>query len=90
MAEEQMGCIDEVPYYRIKVQGHLAPRMLQWFDGLQAYPTPAGETVLFGPMADSAVLYGALSRIRDLNLPLLEVVRVEPAERLRLQRLEES
>lgn len=76
----------QAPHYRIRVQRYLAPRMLNWFDGLHAAATPAGETLLTGPLADAAALYGALSRIRDLNLPLLEVVAIDPVETLIRQR----
>jgi len=41
---------------------------------------PDGETVLTGPVIDQAALYGILSRIRDLGVPLLSVKRLSSDE----------
>ena len=40
--------------------------------------TEGDTTVLTGPVADQAALHGLLIRIRDLNLTLLSVERLEP------------
>ena len=37
-----------------------------------------GTTVLSGIAADQAVLHGLLQRIRDLGLPLISVLRIDP------------
>jgi hypothetical protein len=37
---------------------------------------PGGETVIAGPVADEAALHGLLTKIRDLNLPLISVCRL--------------
>ena len=37
-----------------------------------------GQTTLTGPVADQAALHGMLARVRDLNLPLLLVRRLDP------------
>ena len=37
-----------------------------------------GETVFVGQVADQAALHGILNTIRDLDLLLLEVRRLEP------------
>ena len=63
-------------HYEIRVQGHLRPEWTVWFDGL-AVQLQAGETVLTGPVADQAALYGLLKRVRDLGLPLLSVNPIE-------------
>ena len=39
---------------------------------------PDGTTVLSGIAADQAVLHGLLQRIRDLGLPLISVLRIDP------------
>jgi hypothetical protein len=70
------------PWYRIRLQGHLTPRTLQWLEDLTCWRTPQGETVLLGALPDSAALYGVLHRIERLHLPLLEVAAVEPTEAL--------
>ena len=47
---------------------------------LWAISTGNGETILTGPVADQAALHGLLIRIRDLNLTLLSVERIEPVK----------
>jgi len=66
------------PLYQIKVKGHLDPRWSEWFDGLAITHKPNGETLLAGPVVDQAALHGLLSKVRDLGLTLLLVIRVEP------------
>jgi hypothetical protein len=70
--------IAQPEYYVIRVRGHLEPRWAEWFSGLTLTHTEAGETILAGPVADQAALHGLLVRIRDLNLTLVSVARVEP------------
>ncbi|MGE5263027.1 MAG: hypothetical protein ACM3S0_06570 [Acidobacteriota bacterium] len=65
--------------YTIRIKGHLAPRWSEWFAGMEITQTDSGETLLSGPIADQAALHGLLARIRDLNLALVSVTRVEPA-----------
>jgi hypothetical protein len=63
----------------IRVRGHLeADYWATWFDGMTVTIEENGETVVRGPVADQAALYGLLARLRDLALPLLSVNRVEP------------
>jgi hypothetical protein len=64
-------------YYVIRVQGHLAPRWADWFAGLTIAHTARGETILSGPIEDQAALHGALAKVRDLNLILIAVNRIE-------------
>ncbi len=68
------------PVYEIVVAGHIDARRAEWFAGLTMTPLSTGETRLVGPLADQAALYGLLSRLRDLGIPLLSVTRVVPAE----------
>ena len=37
-----------------------------------------GTTILAGPVVDQAALYGVLRKVRDLGLPLLSVMRIDP------------
>ena len=59
--------------YRIRIRGHLGPTTLRAFPALHA-ETQAQDTVL-GGVCDQAALYGALARIEELGLELLEVRR---------------
>jgi hypothetical protein len=61
------------PRYEIRVRGHLAPRRLCWFEGLTILQQTNGETVLTGPVRDQAALYGLLSWLQNVGVPLLSV-----------------
>jgi hypothetical protein len=65
-------------HYEIRLQGHLEGRWAAWFGGLTITLADSGETLLAGPVADQAALHALLRKVRDLGLPLLSVVRVEP------------
>jgi hypothetical protein len=65
--------------YRIRLKEHLDSKWSEWFEQM-AISTEGGETILTGPVADQAALHGLLIRIRDLNLTLLSVERLEPVE----------
>ena len=64
--------------YRIRVQGHLGPEWAAWFGGLTLSWQEPDQTILSGQIVDQAALHGILNAIRDLGLPLLEVLRLEP------------
>ena len=63
--------------YRIKLKGCLDSTWSDWFEKM-VISTEGDTTVLTGPVADQAALHGLLIRIRDLNLTLLSVERLEP------------
>jgi hypothetical protein len=63
-------------WYEIRLQGHLDPQWSAWFDGLTIRHDCAGDTVLYGPIADEAALHGVLTRVRDLAMPLLSLQRI--------------
>ena len=62
--------------YRIKLNGRLDRKWSDWFDQMEI-STEGDQTILTGPVADQAALHGLLIRIRDLNLILLSVERLE-------------
>ena len=64
--------------YQIVVKGHLDSEWSEWFDGLTITLLDNGETILSGPVVDQTALHGVLIKIRDLGLPLLSLVRIEP------------
>ena len=64
--------------YEIRVTGHLDRRWAAWFDGLALTHDADGTTVIRGRVADQAALHGLLQRMRDLGLPLISVVQVDP------------
>lgn len=65
--------------YEIRVKGILADRWADWFGGL-TITREDGDTLLTGPVADQAALHGLLTKVRDLGLPLISVIRVEPGQ----------
>lgn len=63
--------------YRIKLEGNLNPAWSEWFDGWQITPDDDGATLLTGQVSDQSELHGVLARIRDLNLTLVFIHRIE-------------
>jgi len=69
---------DKLETYEIRIKGILDKKWSDWFDGFSiTQQHPSNETLLTGPVADQAALYGLLSKIRDLGLPLLSVQQIE-------------
>jgi len=66
--------------YQIRVKGHLGGAWQSWFDGVRITLKEDGETLLTGPVIDQAALHGLLRKVRDIGLPLLSVVQVEPEQ----------
>jgi hypothetical protein len=65
----------KVSFYKIRVKGHLDGRWTDWFDGLEITNL---ENVLSGEIVDQAALHGLLRKVRDLGMPLISAIRVEP------------
>ena len=70
--------LDRPMVYQIRVKGHLGPRWAAWFGGMTITLEDDGETLLTGPVADQAALHGLLRKVRDLGMPLISAIRVEP------------
>src|SRR5215213_2774850 len=64
--------------YEICLKGHLDDRWAEQFAGLSFSHASDGTTILAGPVVDQAALYGLLRKVRDLGLPLLSVMQVDP------------
>ena len=56
--------------FEIRLKGHLDRRWASWFEGMTITLADKGDTLLTGPVADQAALYGLLKKVRDLGLPL--------------------
>ncbi len=73
--------LDRPACYRIKVRGQLDASWSANFGGMsissQKIPGDGAITTLQGMVADQATLHGILSSVRDLGLPLLEVVYLD-------------
>jgi hypothetical protein len=69
--------LDTYGTYEIRVKGLLdVDRWAQWFDGMTV-TVQDGETIISGPIPDQAALYGMLSRLRDLALPLVSLEKID-------------
>jgi hypothetical protein len=64
--------------YEIRIKGHLGRQWTDWFGGLTITLEEDGDTLLTGPVVDQAALHGLLKKVRDLGMPLISVIRVEP------------
>ena len=69
---------DRPMIYQIRIEGHLGPRWTAWFGGMTITPEENGETLLTGLVEDQAALHGLLRKVRDLGMPLIAAIRVEP------------
>ena len=68
-------------FYEIKVLGQLDSLWEQWFEGMAFSHMENGEsgvacTLISGPVTDQSTLHGLLIKIRDLNLKLISVRRI--------------
>ena len=70
---------DQPKVYQIRLQGHLDSEWSNWFDGLTISLAENGDTLLTGPIADQAALFGLLRKVRDAGLPLLAVTCLNQA-----------
>jgi hypothetical protein len=65
----------------IHVKGRIHPNWSDWFGELQLQESPCDETVLVGRLPDMAAVYGVISRLGSLVIPLVSVLCVEEWER---------
>ncbi|MFN2153222.1 MAG: hypothetical protein ACK2T5_16570 [Anaerolineales bacterium] len=56
--------------------------MFAWFEEAKTITTDQGETLITCSIIDQAALHGLLSKIRDLNLTLISIVRDDPSKNL--------
>jgi hypothetical protein len=75
------GCGQPI-VYQVRLRGHLSSQWAGWFEGYTITLDDNGDTLLTGPIADQAALFGLLRKVRDLGMPLLSVLCVtsDPAD----------
>jgi hypothetical protein len=66
--------------YEIRLKGHLDDKWIEWFEGLTITREDNGETLLRGLVVDQATLHGLLRKVRDLGLPLVAVMHIDPKQ----------
>lgn len=64
-------------WYQFRIQGFLDPSRLEWLGCREFHQISAGETFFSCLIVDQAALHGLLARIRDMNLKLISVIRIE-------------
>ena len=70
----------EAIVYQIRIKGHLGSQWTDWFGGLRITLEENGDTLLTGAVVDQAALHGLLRKVRDLGMPLLSVIGVQPGQ----------
>ena len=70
--------LDRPMVYQIRIKGHLGPRWADWFGGVTIALEDNGDTLLTCPVEDQAALHGLLRKVRDLGMPLISAIRVDP------------
>ena len=63
--------------YQITIKGKLDSQWQYYFEGLSIVTQKDGTTLITGPVADQAALYGLLKKIRNLGLALIAVNPLE-------------
>lgn len=75
--------LDRPSYYRIRVRGQLTPDWSDWFNGLSlegGHDVCGPIVTLSGYLADQSALQGILNQLVNLNLKLLGVALIDPAD----------
>ena len=66
--------------YEIKLEGHLDTKWSAWLNDMTITHEDDGTTILSGPLPDQAALHNLLLKIRDLNLTLIEVHKINNSD----------
>lgn len=72
--------------FEIEIKELLEDHWQKWFEGMTLIRAEndlaqKGSTVIRGYIPDQPALHGLLAKIRDLNLTLISVHRIDPAKR---------
>jgi len=68
--------------YLIRIKEKISQQVLDWFEKAMVVTTDQNETIMACTIIDQAALHGVLSKIRDLNLTLISISKVELPENL--------
>ena len=63
--------------YEIELEGYLDAKWTAWFDDLTISHQDDESTTLTGVLPDQTALHSILAKIRDMNLALKSVQRIE-------------
>ena len=59
---------------QLRVDGHLDSHWAAWFDDFTVTQHHDGTTTLTGLVRDQSQLHGLLDKVRDLGVPLLQLI----------------
>jgi len=68
------------PRYEIEIDGYLDSKWAAWFGRLTIAHPDGDSTLLSGALPDQTALHSVLIKIRDMNLTLRSVQRIEEQE----------
>lgn len=68
----------DIQFYETRLKGQLDGQGMDWFEGLSITQGENGDTVHSGPVANQAALHGLRKKVRDLGMPLVSVIQVDP------------
>src|SRR3990172_10368525 len=82
---DQSNSVENGGVYEIKIKGLLDDHWKQWFEGMELGNVTNDETgqvytLITGSIADQPALHGLLAKIRDLNLTLISVRKLDPKD----------
>ncbi|WP_312476186.1 hypothetical protein [Neobacillus sp.] len=66
--------------YEFRLKGHLDARWTYCFEALSLTHESDGTTILSVQVVDQPALHGLLRKVRDLGLPLVSVIQVDPKQ----------
>jgi len=66
----------------ITIKGKMDSSWSDWFEEMQIWVNPAGDTILCGDLLDKSAVYGMISRLSSLGLTLISVSCQDTAERV--------
>ncbi len=69
----QNGC----DWYEVLVEGQFNPAWFNWLDEWEITPLPDGNTYLSGPVNDQPALHGIFAQIRDMNIKIISVKKID-------------
>jgi hypothetical protein len=64
----------------IRLKGKIGPNWSDWFGDLHVQDGDRDETILHGELTDMAAVYGIISRLGSLVMPLISIHCVEEVE----------
>jgi hypothetical protein len=64
--------------YQIRLEGHLGNQWADWFGCVVITLESNGSTLLTGLVIDQSALHGLLKKVRDLGMPLISVIQLDP------------